>query len=91
MYKCGYQGCPKAYGTLNHLNAHVTMQTHGTKRSPDGRLILYFIHAIQGVLLAFTDRLRLRMIYKWRRFRSDIGWQQPCFLAWISVTLCNIW
>uniref|UniRef100_L7JP91 C2H2-type domain-containing protein n=1 Tax=Pyricularia oryzae (strain P131) TaxID=1143193 RepID=L7JP91_PYRO1 len=28
MYKCGWQGCEKAYGTLNHLNAHVTMQSH---------------------------------------------------------------
>lgn len=37
MYKCGWQGCEKAYGTLNHLNAHVTMQSHGTKRTPEGR------------------------------------------------------
>ncbi|KAK4124026.1 hypothetical protein N657DRAFT_681124 [Parathielavia appendiculata] len=35
MYKCGWQGCEKAYGTLNHLNAHVTMQAHGTKRTPE--------------------------------------------------------
>ncbi|GBF65734.1 C2H2 finger domain transcription factor [Trichophyton mentagrophytes] len=35
MYKCGWNGCEKAYGTLNHLNAHVTMQSHGAKRSPD--------------------------------------------------------
>ncbi|KAI9671246.1 MAG: hypothetical protein M1829_004653 [Trizodia sp. TS-e1964] len=35
MYKCGWKGCEKAYGTLNHLNAHVTMQTHGTKRTPE--------------------------------------------------------
>ncbi|KAK3906500.1 hypothetical protein C8A05DRAFT_40694 [Staphylotrichum tortipilum] len=35
MYKCGWQGCEKAYGTLNHLNAHVTMQGHGTKRTPE--------------------------------------------------------
>ncbi|RNJ52695.1 hypothetical protein D7B24_003064 [Verticillium nonalfalfae] len=35
MYKCGWQGCEKAYGTLNHLNAHVTMQSHGTKRTPE--------------------------------------------------------
>jgi hypothetical protein len=36
MYKCGYGGCEKAYGTLNHLNAHVTMQAHGNKRTPEG-------------------------------------------------------
>jgi hypothetical protein len=36
MYKCGHLGCEKAYGTLNHLNAHVTMQSHGNKRTPEG-------------------------------------------------------
>jgi hypothetical protein len=36
MYKCGWNGCEKAYGTLNHLNAHVTMQSHGQKRTPEG-------------------------------------------------------
>lgn len=36
MYKCGWNGCEKAYGTLNHLNAHVTMQSHGQKRVPEG-------------------------------------------------------
>ncbi|KAI6250867.1 C2H2 finger domain transcription factor CON7 [Erysiphe necator] len=35
MYKCGFNGCEKAYGTLNHLNAHVTMQAHGSKRTPE--------------------------------------------------------
>ncbi|KAI4226524.1 MAG: hypothetical protein L6R36_003120 [Xanthoria steineri] len=35
MYKCGWHGCEKAYGTLNHLNAHVTMQSHGNKRTPE--------------------------------------------------------
>ncbi|KAF2398491.1 hypothetical protein EJ06DRAFT_558322 [Trichodelitschia bisporula] len=35
MYKCGFNGCEKAYGTLNHLNAHVTMQSHGAKRTPE--------------------------------------------------------
>ncbi|KAF3082406.1 hypothetical protein TWF569_003084 [Orbilia oligospora] len=35
MYKCGWNGCEKAYGTLNHLNAHVTMQSHGVKRTPE--------------------------------------------------------
>ncbi|RDA82356.1 hypothetical protein CP532_2114 [Ophiocordyceps camponoti-leonardi (nom. inval.)] len=37
MYKCGWNGCEKAYGTLNHLNAHVTMQSHGPKRTPEGK------------------------------------------------------
>ena len=42
MYKCGWDGCEKAYGTLNHLNAHVTMQGHGSKRTPEGELDLLF-------------------------------------------------
>ncbi|KAI9321872.1 hypothetical protein BX666DRAFT_1906484 [Dichotomocladium elegans] len=28
LYHCSYPGCTKAYGTLNHLNAHVSMQNH---------------------------------------------------------------
>jgi hypothetical protein len=34
IYHCEYKGCDKAYGTLNHLNAHVAMQKHGEKRLP---------------------------------------------------------
>lgn len=34
LYLCGFQGCEKSYGTLNHLNAHVAMQKHGEKRLP---------------------------------------------------------
>ncbi|EAU90513.2 hypothetical protein CC1G_00897 [Coprinopsis cinerea okayama7 len=34
LYQCSWPDCTKAYGTLNHLNAHVTMQKHGPKRSP---------------------------------------------------------
>lgn len=34
LYSCSYEDCTKAYGTLNHLNAHVTMQKHGPKRNP---------------------------------------------------------
>ncbi|KAI6164644.1 hypothetical protein EDD17DRAFT_1506596 [Pisolithus thermaeus] len=35
LYRCSWPNCTKAYGTLNHLNAHVTMQKHGQKRSPN--------------------------------------------------------
>lgn len=51
MYKCGHQGCEKAYGTLNHLNAHVTMQSHGNKRTPEGMLISclhVILHSFNG-------------------------------------------
>lgn len=41
LYQCSWQNCMKAYGTLNHLNAHIGMQKHGPKRSPDGELKLY--------------------------------------------------
>jgi transcription factor CON7 len=34
IYNCSYPNCTKAYGTLNHLNAHITMQGHGEKRTP---------------------------------------------------------
>lgn len=34
IYSCEWKGCDKAYGTLNHLNAHVAMQKHGEKRLP---------------------------------------------------------
>ncbi|KAI9270207.1 hypothetical protein EDC94DRAFT_598434 [Helicostylum pulchrum] len=34
LYHCNQTGCTKAYGTLNHLNAHVSMQKHGSKRHP---------------------------------------------------------
>lgn len=35
-YVCNWGDCEKAYGTLNHLNAHVSMQKHGPKRHPSG-------------------------------------------------------
>ncbi|KAI9272732.1 hypothetical protein BDA99DRAFT_432954 [Phascolomyces articulosus] len=34
LYHCNFPGCSKSYGTLNHLNAHVSMQQHGPKRHP---------------------------------------------------------
>lgn len=44
LYQCSWPSCSKAYGTLNHLNAHVTMQKHGVKRSPNGQSIRYIIY-----------------------------------------------
>jgi len=52
MYKCGWNGCEKAYGTLNHLNAHVTMQAHGQKRTPEGnKQSLFDIICIEYLIL----------------------------------------
>ena len=42
LYQCSWPDCTKAYGTLNHLNAHVTMQKHGSKRNPNGMSKLHF-------------------------------------------------
>lgn len=39
LYRCSWPDCNKAYGTLNHLNAHVTMQKHGSKRQPSGNFL----------------------------------------------------
>ena len=46
LYQCSWPDCNKAYGTLNHLNAHVTMQKHGQKRSPNGGSLLSFISSV---------------------------------------------
>ena len=38
LYHCSWAGCTKSYGTLNHLNAHIVMQRHGSKRTPTGEI-----------------------------------------------------
>ena len=43
LYQCSWPDCNKSYGTLNHLNAHVTMQNHGAKRSPNGWCSYYYL------------------------------------------------
>lgn len=55
MYKCGWNGCEKAYGTLNHLNAHVTMQSHGQKRTPEGMFIAFSLQFFFHLLNANTQ------------------------------------
>lgn len=47
LYQCSWPDCNKAYGTLNHLNAHVTMQKHGVKRNPNG---MYSFHRPSSLL-----------------------------------------
>lgn len=42
-YLCGFNGCPKAYGTLNHLNDHVSLQGHGPKRRSSGTFTGYIL------------------------------------------------
>lgn len=31
-YGCRFPGCGKAYGALNHLNAHIVSRSHGRRR-----------------------------------------------------------
>ncbi len=38
LYHCSWPDCTKSYGTLNHLNAHIVMQRHGSKRTPTGEI-----------------------------------------------------
>jgi len=33
LFDCNHGSCNKAYGTLNNLNAHILMQSHGPKRT----------------------------------------------------------
>lgn len=52
LYVCNWGECEKAYGTLNHLNAHVHMQKHGPKRLPAGmsfHCLLYFSLFLQTI------------------------------------------
>jgi len=58
MYKCGWNGCEKAYGTLNHLNAHVTMQSHGAKRTPEGMFFPFHGTSIAVVVVALAKLVR---------------------------------
>ena len=78
MYKCGWQGCEKAYGTLNHLNAHVTMQSHGQKRTPEGqfqKIQMFVAKALFGLACAYAPLVILQPLallhqkepYCWRR------------------------
>jgi hypothetical protein len=73
MYKCGWQGCEKAYGTLNHLNAHVTMQSHGNKRTPEGMFdCLFCSSARRPFRLAHYGPLHHNRVPRLRR----VSWRQ---------------
>jgi hypothetical protein len=52
LYQCSWPDCTKAYGTLNHLNAHVTMQKHGSKRSPAGSSTFHLSSSVVLTLAA---------------------------------------
>lgn len=60
MYKCGWNGCEKAYGTLNHLNAHVTMQSHGSKRTPEGKSLIITVNVARKLYIKHVVPTRWR-------------------------------
>jgi hypothetical protein len=75
MYKCGWNGCEKAYGTLNHLNAHVTMQSHGTKRTPEGMFPeFFFFFPLHFRLLPFGVVIDLYCFFCFDRFHFLLKW-----------------
>ncbi|KAI9158940.1 C2H2 finger domain transcription factor CON7 [Paramyrothecium foliicola] len=69
MYKCGWNGCEKAYGTLNHLNAHVTMQSHGQKRTPEDLAG----DEINWVILSSEEKLTMGIL-EFKEIRKE--WKQ---------------
>ena len=71
MYKCGWNGCEKAYGTLNHLNAHVTMQSHGSKRTPEGKFLIVTVNVAR--------KLYIKMLYQ--RAGANLGF---VVVVWLS-------
>jgi len=57
MYKCGWDGCEKAYGTLTHLNAHVFMQSHGQKRTFEGKMVSSSFFGVKFIFLCSVQFL----------------------------------
>lgn len=78
MYKCGWNGCEKAYGTLNHLNAHVTMQSHGQKRTPEGMLAVVHICSDFSLPLPHPKLLPFSNVRKFEFASSSVAqsWYQ---------------
>ena len=77
MYKCGWNGCEKAYGTLNHLNAHVTMQSHGTKRTPEGEFLS----------ISRRNTCTCRGLETWVKCVAKSYFWLGCALYWCMVVL----
>ena len=56
LYQCSWPDCNKGYGTLNHLNTHITMRCHGPKRKAKGTSI--FVDSIWADLISIPCRFR---------------------------------
>jgi hypothetical protein len=55
-YACNFEGCTRAYGSLSHLNDHVSLQNHGPKRRASGKRV--FLLSEGTILVVSTARLR---------------------------------
>lgn len=73
VYKCNFGSCTKAYGTLNHLNAHVATQIHGEKRKPEEFKELRAMYRQQKKLeQEYRARVQIQQQFeKSRTFASD--------------------
>lgn len=77
IYQCGWEGCTKGYGTLNHLNAHVTMQGHGVKRLPEGKTTTLSPHS--------SLSLKLFPLV----FQVKLQWSSNLSNRWARAELCQ--
>ena len=64
-YACNFEGCTRAYGSLSHLNDHVSLQNHGPKRRASGERVFLLP---EGTIFSFIDK-RLTRINCLRRIR----------------------
>ena len=55
-YACNFEGCTRAYGSLSHLNDHVSLQNHGPKRRASGKRVFLLFEG--NILVVSTRRLR---------------------------------
>jgi hypothetical protein len=89
MYKCGWNGCEKAYGTLNHLNAHVTMQSHGSKRTPEGEKLLGCTIACRSMLPCLFATFRKSLAIDWILFTDRVVVGVVLFMGSRELALPN--
>ena len=74
FYHCSWPDFNKAYGTLNHLNAHVKMQKHGQKRSPNGESIAS-VYRADLIIQLRAEFQELRK--QWRKAKKETA-EQAC-------------
>lgn len=60
-YACNFEGCTRAYGSLSHLNDHVSLQNHGPKRRASGECV--FLLSEGTISVVSTSRLRESIVF----------------------------